>query len=161
MEVRDQHSYTQDVDTLFKHFCDTAKVQSKHEALGARNINLVQFDADETSLNVIIEREEPADVPKAMKKFLGDWNTVKQTESWTGTLGKGYKCDITIEVHGVPVTINGTMELVPEGSGCVNNVILDIKCGIPLVGKKLAEVVGSQSKKSMREEYKHILAELG
>ncbi len=161
MEVRDQHSYTQNVDTVFKHFCDSEKVQSKHEALGAKNINLAQFDASEASLNVIIEREVPADVPKAMKKFLGDWNLVKQTEAWTGTPGEGYNCKIEIDIHGVPVTIKGTMELSPEGEGCVNSVFLDIKCGIPLVGKKLADLVGSQSKKSMREEYQQILAELG
>jgi len=161
MEVRDQHSYTQDVDTVFKHFCDSAQVQSKHEALGARNINLAQFDAEETSLNVIIEREVPADVPKAMKKFLSDWNMVKQTEAWTGTPGEGYKCNIEIDIHGVPVTIKGTMELTAEGNGCVNDIFLDIKCGIPLVGKKLAELVGSQSKKSMREEYQQIQTELG
>ena len=160
MEVRDQHSYTQDVDTVFKHFCDSEKVQSKHQALGARNINLAQFDASETSLNVIIEREVPADVPKAMKKFLSDWNMVKQTEAWTGTPGKGYTCNIEVDIHGVPVTIKGTMELVPEGEGCLNNVYLEIKCGIPLVGKKLADLVGGQSKKSMREEYQQILTEL-
>ena len=161
MEVRDQHNYTQDVDTVFKHFCNSAKVLEKHEALGARNIDLIQFDADETSLNVIIEREVPADVPKAMKKFLGDWNKVKQTEAWTGTPGEGYKCDISIEIHGVPVTIKGSMELSAEGDGCANNIFLDVKCGIPLVGKKLAEMVGSHSKGSMQEEYKHIKAELG
>ena len=160
MEVRDQHSYTQDVDTVFKHFCDSEKVQSKHQALGARNIKLAQFDANETSLNVIIEREVPADVPKAMKKFLGDWNLVRQTETWTGTPGDGYNCKIVIDIHGVPVTIEGSMELKPEGEGCVNSVYLEIKCGIPLVGKKLADLVGGQSRKSMREEYQQILTEL-
>lgn len=161
MEVRDQHAYTQDVDTVFKHFCDSEKVQSKHETLGARNINLLKFDAEETRLHVIIEREVPADVPKAMKKFLGDWNMVKQTETWTGTPGESYQCNIEIDIHGVPVTIKGTMELKAEGEGCVNTVNLDIKCGIPLIGKKLAELVGSQSKKSMREEYQQIQSELG
>ncbi len=153
MEVRDTHSYTQDIDTLFKHFCDAEQVQAKHNAMEARNINLVKFESTDSTLNVIIEREVPADVPRAMRKFLGEWNNIKQVENWSGTPGKGYQCDISIEINGVPVTIAGKMELTPEGSGCSNNISLDISCGIPLVGKKLAELVASQSKASIRAEY--------
>lgn len=156
MEVRDKHSYSQDIDTVFKHFSDAGQVKAKHEALGAKEINLVQFDASDSSLNVVLEREVPADVPGAMKKFLGEWNHVKQTETWSGTPGQGYKCDIAIEIDGVPVTINGTMELMPEGEGCSNNVSLNFSCGIPLVGKKLAEFVGNHSKGAMQEEYRYI-----
>lgn len=160
MEVRDTHSYAQDVDTLFKHFCDAEQVQTKHDALGARNINLVKFESTDSTLNVIIEREVPADVPRAMRKFLGEWNHIKQVENWSGTPGEGYHCDISIEINGVPVTIVGTMELAPEGAGCSNTVNLNISCGIPLVGKKLAELVASQSKTSMREEYEYIKSTL-
>ena len=161
MDVVAKHIYTQNVDAVFKHFADSEQVTSKHNALGAKNINLIAFDATNTSLEVIFEREVPTDVPKAMKKFLGEWNHVKQTESWSGTQGKGYKCDIKIEIQGVPVSIGGTLELVPEGDGCVNNINISINCGIPLVGKKLAEVVGSQSKVSMEEEYQYIKTVLG
>jgi hypothetical protein len=160
MEVRDQHAFTQDVDTVFKHFCDSEKVKRKHETLSARNINLVQFDAEETCLNVIIEREVPADIPRAMKKFLDEWNMITQTETWTGTPGESYQCDITIDIHGVPVTINGTMEIKAEGEVCVINVFLDVKFGFTLIGKKLAELVGGQTKKSIQEEYHQIKAEL-
>jgi hypothetical protein len=160
MEVRDQHAFTQDVDTVFKHFCDSEKVKRKHETLSARNINLVQFDAEETCLNVIIEREVPADIPRAMKKFLDEWNMITRTETWTGTLGESYQCDVAIDIHGVPVTINGTMELKAEGEGCVNSVFLDVKCGIPLIGKKLAKLVGGHAKKSIQEEYRQIQDEL-
>lgn len=161
MEVRAAHTYNQNVDTLFKHFADQEKVLSKHQALGARDIEVIKFEASDTSLDVIISREVPADVPGAMKKFLGEWNTVKQTESWSGTPGKGYKCNISIDLDGVPVTIKGTMELSADGEGCVNNVCLDVTCGIPLVGKKLAEFVGKQSKESMELEYRQIKSELG
>ncbi|UZE96402.1 DUF2505 domain-containing protein [Alkalimarinus alittae] len=161
MEVRDTHSYTQDVDTLFKHFSDAEQVKIKHEALGARAINPVKFEATDSTLEVVLEREVPADVPRAMKKFLSDWNQVKQIESWTGTPGEGYRCDISIEIQGVPVSITGTLELKPEGTGCTNTVCLDISCGIPLVGKKLAELVASQSKTSMKEEYEYIKSALG
>ena len=110
---------------------------------------------------MVLEREVPAEVPRAMKKFLGEWNKVTQKENWTGTPGEGYKCDISIEIHGVPVTIAGTMELAADGAGCTNTICLDVNCGIPLVGKKLSELVCSQSKTSMQEEYQHIKSVLG
>ncbi|WP_250655728.1 DUF2505 domain-containing protein [Alkalimarinus coralli] len=160
MEARDKHSYTQDVDTVFKYFCNAEQVKAKQEALGARNINLVKFEATDTTLEVIIEREVPAEVPRAMKKFLSEWNHVKQVEHWSGTPGEQYHCDISIEINGVPVTIAGTMDLAAEANGCSNTVCLDINCGIPLVGKKLAELVASQSKTSMQEEYQYIKSAL-
>jgi hypothetical protein len=60
----------------------------------------------------------------------------------------------------VPVTVKGSMELRTEGGGCVNDVQLEVKCGIPLIGGKLADFVGGDAEKAVRAEYEFIRAHL-
>ena len=52
------------------------------------------------------------------------------------------------------------MELRSEGAGCVNDVQLEIKCGIPLIGGKLADFVGGDAGKATQAEYEFIRAHL-
>jgi hypothetical protein len=91
-----------------------------------------------------------------LKKFLSDWNAVHQTETWTGKPGEHFSGKFNIELHGVPVTINGRCELSATSTGSVNDVTITVECGIPLVGKKLAELIAHNCQESMEKEYQLI-----
>ena len=55
-----------------------------------------------------------------------------------------------------PVTISGTLELEPTKSGCVNHVRMTVDCGIPFVGKTLAEFVAMDCKRLIADEFEYI-----
>lgn len=156
MEVTARHFYNANVDAVFACFGNADKIKAKLEALGARDVNVNQCDLSAHVLKLDITREVPSDAPGMMKKFLSDWNIVHQTESWTGKPGESYSGKFSIDLKGVPVTIEGTCELQPYDDGAINNVTIKIECGIPLVGKKLAELVAQNCKESMEKEYQFL-----
>jgi hypothetical protein len=153
MEVRGEQRYQADVETVLKMFGNPEFINAKHTALGARNIEVKRCDLMERKLDLEIQREVPVEAPALLKKFLGDWNLLSQTEHWQGEPGKGYHCKTSIQIKGAPVTITGTMSIRPDGDGTINAVQLNVECKIPLVGGKLADFVGASSKQAMQQEF--------
>ena len=57
--------------------------------------------------------------------------------------------------------VEGTLELRPVDDGCVNEVRLVVDCGIPFVGKALAEFVAADCRRLITREYEYITDRLG
>lgn len=160
MKIKALHQYDQNVDTVFRLFHDPDFMKDKYAGIGARNVAVLECAGSDGDYRVKVKREVPADVPALLKKFLNPWNTLTQSEQWAGKTGGPYRCKISIDIAGVPVSIAGEMELRTQGEGCVNDVRLEVKCGIPLVGGKLADFVGSDAEKAVQEEYGFIRSHL-
>ena len=159
MEIKELHRYAKDVEALFRFFSDPSLIKAKFEAVGARNIQVLETSEQGGVHLTRTQREMPAEVPGILKKFFGEWNKVVQTEHWRRE-GTNRSCDFEIDVSGAPVKMRGTMQLRPEGEGCVNDVRLDITSGIPLLGKKIVELVAETSRKGMTAEYAYIRTHL-
>ena len=160
MKIKALHQYNKDVDSVFALFHDVDFMQEKYQGLGARNVKILECAGSAGNYTIKVQREVPADVPGLLKKFLNPWNTLVQSEQWQGASGGPYTCNIAIDISGVPVSIAGKMELRSTAAGCVNEVQLEVKCSIPLVGGKLADFVGSDAEKSMQAEYQFISGRL-
>ena len=161
MKIKALHQYAKDVDTVFSLFHDPDFMKVKYEGIGARNVEVLECAGSEGRYTVKVKREVPADVPALLKKFLNPWNTIVQSETWEGKAGGPYRCKLAVEIAGVPVGMGGEMELRSQDGGCVNDVRLEVKCGIPLIGGKLADFVGGDAEKATQAEYEFIRAHLG
>jgi hypothetical protein len=156
MEVKGRHVYAQGVETVFRSFGDKARIAARFHSLGARNVQIAHCKLTKTTLDMTMTREMPVDAPGLLKKFLGEWNQSTQEEHWTGSAAKGYTCDLVIVLKGVPVTVTGRFFLSGDATQCVNDVTMTFESGIPLVGKKLADFVGTQATAVMQKEYEFI-----
>ena len=156
MKIRRDHEYAHGTDTLFALFTDARQIKAKQKALGARNIRVEECDRDADGAVVRFVRELPAEVPGILSKFLQPWNTVEQSEQWQSCDDGVYKADLAIDIANVPVTISGTLKLEPAEEGCVNHVRMTVDCGIPFVGKTLAEFVAKDCKRIIADEYAYI-----
>jgi hypothetical protein len=159
MDIQSKHTYVQSIDTVFAAFGNPDAITARLEAMGARNIKLDLCEMSATGLIVHQQREVPTEVPRVLKKVLGEWNHVIQKETWIKK-EDGCHCDILVKLEGVPVTIEGKLFLHPEENGCVNEINLKINCAIPLIGKQLAKFVGHNVIEGMQEEYDFITAHL-
>ncbi len=158
MEIKAQHHYLKDVETVFRFFSDPAAIKAKYEGVGARNIEVLQTAEQGELFLVKTRREVPAEVPAMLKKFFGAWNKVTATERWRRE-GGGRACEYDIEVSG-PVQIRGRLHLKPEATGCVNEIAVEVTCGIPLVGKKIVELAAESTRQGIQGEYEYIRSHL-
>lgn len=160
MKVTQKHEYQQSVDDVYASFQDEAFVKEKLAAIGARNVVIESISASGDTVNIKLTREMPAEAPSALKKFVAPWNKLTQTEQWKGSTGGPYTCAIKIDIAGVPVSMQGKMKLSAEGSGSVNDIVMNVKSSIPIVGRALAGFVGEATGRSMQDEYSYISANL-
>lgn len=135
-------------------------MQAKFTELGAKDID-ISIENTASGFTAQIDRKMPADVPSAMKSFLGEWNQVTQKESWTGAPDSGFECQMQVEIEGVPVSINGKMKITASGILTTNEIEMQISCGIPLFGGQVESFVASNIEKSMADEFAFIKAHLG
>ncbi len=160
MKIVRDHAYAHDAEAVFALFTDAGEIEAKQEALGAREIRVVECKSTARKAAVRFVRELPAEVPGILKRFLQPWNTIEQSEGWRSLGDDGFEADIGIDVAGVPVTISGTLRLEPTDDGCVNKIRLTVDSGIPFVGKTLAEFVAADCKRLIAMEYEYLTSRL-
>lgn len=87
-----------------------------------------------------IRLTSPDEIPAIAKKFTGDklsyvetriWNASKLSNTWT----------IAPEVKGASVEATGITEIIADGHGCLRRTKGTISVSIPLIGKKIEEMV--------------------
>jgi len=160
MKISEDHAYAHSTESLYALFTDSKEIEAKQKALGAREIDVLDCEQDDAGAVVRFIRELPADVPGILSRFLQPWNTVEQSEQWSLCDGNRYESELAIDIANVPVTVEGTLELKPVDDGCVNEVRLVVDCGIPFVGKALAEFVAADCRRLVTREYEYITQRL-
>ena len=98
----------------------------------------------------------PANAPAALKGFIGEWSQLRQEEEWQGDDGEEYYNELTISSPTVPVSITGVMTLSGDEDGCVNDIEMTVKCGIPLLGGALEKFVAGDVAKNLDAEFDFI-----
>lgn len=161
MHIREDHAYVHGAEAVYALFTDSREIEAKQDALGARKVRILECETDADGAIVSFVRELPAEVPGLLSQFLQPWNSVEQSERWQDCGDGRFTADLGIDVANVPVTVAGALEIIPTEDGCVNQVRLRIDCGIPFVGKTLAEFVAADCKRLMTLEYEYITNRLG
>ena len=156
MKIRRDHEYAHSIGAVYALFTDVDEIEAKQAALGARNFRVEECEIYVDGADVRFVRELPADVHGFLSKFVHPWNTVAQSEQWRGRDGVGFDADLAIDIANVPVTVTGTLELEPVEGGCINHVRMAVECGIPFVGRTLAEFVAQDCKRIIGKEYEYI-----
>ena len=77
-------------------------------------------------------------MPGFAKKFIADSVTLVETDTWDLAAKTGR---IELDIKGAPVDASGTMRLTDSGDGAVNTIDWTVKCGVPLVGKKIEKLI--------------------
>jgi len=98
---------------------------------------------------VVIDQVQTAQgIPSFAKKFVGDEIQIVQKEIWTDK----NRADIDVTIPGKPGHMRGTATLVESGGTTTEQVDLEIKVNIPLVGGKIEGLIGDMLVKSLKVE---------
>ena len=159
MRITASHKYDASVADVYAAFCKADFYKKKFAAVGARNTEVLEKKKRGDEFYIRTQREMPSEAPGMLQKFLGEWNTIVQEESWEPD-DDGYFNTLEIESPGVPISIEGSMSLQPSGKGCINKLSFELECSIPFVGGKLEEFIARDMKKVIAQEYKFIKAYL-
>ena len=154
--VEASHEYEHPIEKVIEVFRDPDFYLDKFEGVGARKVEVLSSSDEDGVFTIETQREVPLEVPSALKAFLGAWTTVLQNEEWVEGEDGEYLNALEINSEGLPAVITGSMTLTPTDEGCVNEVVMDIDCAIPLIGRKLERFVADSTEEQLEAEYEFI-----
>ena len=154
--VEASHEYDHPIERVIEAFTDPDFYLDKFEGVGARNVEVLSSSDEDGVFAIETQREVPLDVPAALRKFLGSWTAVLQNEEWIEGDEGEYLNELQINSEGLPAAITGTMTLRPTDDGCVNDVVMEIDCSIPLIGRKLEQFIAASTTEQLEAEYEFI-----
>ena len=97
-----------------------------------------------------IRLTNPDEIPAIAKKFTGDHLSYIETRKWTNS-NLGNTWVIEPEVKGAKVEAKGVTEIIAEGSGCVRRTKGSVSVSLPLIGKKIEEMVLDSIQKTFKQ----------
>ncbi|REF37573.1 uncharacterized protein DUF2505 [Thermasporomyces composti] len=82
----------------------------------------------------------PAEVPDFVRKLVGDEIELTEVIAWEAAEPDGSRrAEVRVDVASAPVTLRGTIRLVPDSAGTRQILDAELKASVPLIGKKIEE----------------------
>lgn len=145
----DQYAATP--DQLWAMLCDQSYWNAKYAALGATDVQWIQFEPGDAELTLSSTREVAANLPGFAKKVIGETASVTQTEHWKRN-GDHLSCQIEIATHGAPGGTHGTMSVTPNPAGATWTADFETKIQIPFLGHKVEHLMHDETAETFRVE---------
>jgi hypothetical protein len=152
MELHESLEYDADPGTVFAMLCD----KSWREDV-CRDVHALSFDVsvrqEGDAVVIRTKRTMPAEVPDAVKRFVGDTIVVEQVETWGPAGTDGRRCaDLVVDVKGKPAGMVGTVTLEPVGGKSHEVIRGDVTVRIPFVGGRIEPEIVKAIRAAIRVE---------
>ncbi len=131
--MRVTHTFSQDIQTVFKTLTDPEFLKQRAIALGSVKASC-ESDASDHDCKLTLVRERKINVPGVLSAFVKSVQIATTEEHWSLD-GDQYECTNTTEIDGAPLSIKGSMTLSPNASGCTFSANFETKARI-MFGKK-------------------------
>lgn len=161
MTIEAEFAYMASFTEIYAKLTDETFLRSKYEDIGSRNLRFSECAQDDEVFRIEWTREVPANPPPFARKFFGEWNSLQEIMEWTleddGSAHADYQCKIS----GIPGVLEGEFDLRPDGSGCVEEIIMKATIRIPIVGGKISTLVEDDCKQQLDKEDAFTRRQLG
>lgn len=152
MKVASTHLYSAPADVVFDVMTSPDVVVAMYAALGHVDVKVIEHSECAGITSVRSRRGVAMDVPLFAKRFFDPVNVVDQHDEWDPPMPDGSRWGIwQVSARGVPVTAGGQMRLgpTPDGRGTVVEMSGEVTCPMPIVGSRIATLVGDEVERTM------------
>jgi len=139
-------------------------VERKYRALGSRALRILRFEADETRIEIELERRAPVAaeaLPRWAAAVAGRWQTMRHRSRWQRVDAVRVDAWLDIRMAALPVFAEGVGRLV-EHSPDSSRLTLGFEagCGLPLVGREVARLFAGEVRRVLAEDFSFTLDHL-
>ena len=154
VDIRREHTFDAPIADVWKMFCDPKSHLAKFEAMGHRDIEVVEQKKSKAGLHLVISRTVTVDLPGFAKKVLKPTNTVVSTHAWQARGDGTYGGTFSADTQGAPIKVRGTTLIEPDGDRTHYVVQTSIDVKVPLIGGKIADFSKGIVNKQMDDEFR-------
>ena len=137
VDVSRTHTFDAPIEKVWAMFRDPASHVAKFEAMGHREIEVLDQESTADSFRIELKRLVDLELPGFAKKFLKPTNTVTSTDTWKDNGDGTYGGTFVLEAPGTPMETSGTTHISPDGKRTRYEVSISVKVKVPLVGGKI------------------------
>ena len=154
MRVTTQEQLNGTVDQVHALLVDPAFQEAKCTATTDNGVYTVNVSGGADGHRVRTERQLPSDgLPDMARSFVGDHLTVIEVLDWSGPSPDGSRASLVeIHVKGAPLTMKGTVRLLPAGTSTLEVIEADLKANVPFIGGKLERAAADPINAAIRIE---------
>jgi hypothetical protein len=146
--------YDADPDAVFAMLADPDFQQRRCVATGALEQDVVVEEFDDGATTVTVHRTMPTDeIPDFVRTFVGQTLVVSEIQDWPATGADGNRAGtLALEIKGAPVRMTGSLRLLREGDGCIEEIDCELKASVPLVGGRIEKAIEPAIRAAVRVE---------
>jgi len=128
---------------VFAMFIDPDYVRARAEATGGDDVETAVIVNGDTT-EITNGRTVDADVPSFAQSLVGESVRIDETHVWGPDADGAREGTFEVTFGKVPVVVRGRLRLVHDGAGSVATLEGQIKASVPLVGRKIEQLVHDQ-----------------
>ena len=154
MRLQARHEYDAEPGEVFAMLSDEDFLRAKLADRGDTAVEVLECGPGPDGFRIVTRRMVALEVPGFAKRFLRPTNTVTQTDAWSDPDGDGSRTGTwQVAASGVPVTMTGTMTLAGGPGRSVEDIDGEVSSPVPLVGGRLAALVGRTAAENLAAEH--------
>lgn len=145
------------LDVLWPVYGNPAYLQAKYRALGAHRVEIREAHTDASDIRVLLERTIAPDlqnVPDWARKMVSRDYVMRHENRCHRLSPQASDVSLRITPIGSPVDINARGSLNEVSPGNTRLALeFEVKCNIPIVGKKVAEIFAGKIREALAEDH--------
>lgn len=153
MDFTDHHSFAAPFETVWSMLRDPASHLAKYEAMGHRDIEVLESTGNDDGFRLVIRRLVDVELPGFAAKVLHPTNTLTTTDSWRRTGEESATGTQQGKVDGAPVSTTIGADLRGEGNQTHYQVRVQVDIRVPLLGGRIAAWAGGPARDQLRQEF--------
>ena len=157
MKVERIQSYPIGAEKLVSILTDKEFFIARYAMSNIENYHFDAFDRQEGELVIRVRREvslRPGDVPVFARKFIGNSYDMVQEFIWTETDKQPYHARYRFSVGTAPVSVTGVISIRDVDGKAQQHIVVDVSSSVPLVGNKIAALVGEKVDSGLDSDYR-------
>lgn len=153
MQITRTHTFEHPFEECRDMFLDPASHVAKFEAMGHRDVEVLETERSETSIRIVIRRQVDVEVPSFARRVLHPTNTVRSTDVWTEQADGSFAGTFELDAPGVPIEVVGTTSLRAAGEVTEYIIGVELTVRVPLIGGRIASVASGMIERQLTEEF--------
>lgn len=133
------HTFEAPVERVWEMFRDQGSHIAKFESMGHRDIEVLDYEASDSSVHLVISRLVDVEIPGFARKVLKPTNTVVTTDDWAANGDGSYGGRFSLDIHGAPVRSSGTTRIIADGDRTTYTITVEVDVKVPLIGGRIAD----------------------
>ncbi len=131
--------------------CNADYITGRAKATGALTVTQSQTEGSDGSIDLVIERTLPADMPSYARSIVGETLTITEHQVWQPA--DDTSCAGRFEVKfSAPLVFKGTVQMRFDGNSTTVVTSGEIKASVPFVGGKVERLALAQTERYLHKE---------